>query len=88
MGIGELNDVVKAIGPYIYTDCSSSKIISLGTNAILGKWYGFQVYSMEAPPESARDDYKGPPWMWMVDYPYSAQYVQKQIFGKSNIVIQ
>ena len=88
LGIGELNDVVKAIGPYIYTDCSSSKIISLGTNAILGKWYGFQVYSMEAPPESAREPYSGEQWIWIVDYPYSAQHLQKQIYGKTNIVIE
>ena len=88
LGVSDLNNVVQTLGQYVYTDCPSTKILSLGTNAILGKWYNFQVYSMEAPPESARDDYKGPPWMWMVDYPYSAQYVQKQIFGKSNIVIQ
>lgn len=88
LSISDLNNVVQTLGQYVYTDCPSTKILSLGTTAILGKWYNFQVYSMEAPPESARDDYKGPPWMWMVDYPYSAQYVQKQIYGKSNIVIQ
>ena len=88
LGVSDLNNVVQTLGQYVYTDCPSTKILSLGTTAILGKWYNFQVYSMEAPPESARDDYKGPPWMWMVDYPYSAQYVQKQIYGKSNIVIQ
>lgn len=88
LGLGDLNKVVQTLGEYIYTDCPTTKIISLGTNAILGKWYNFQVYSMEAPPESARDEYNGNSWMWMVDYPYSAQYVQKQIYGESNIVIQ
>ncbi len=88
LSLSDLNNVVQTLGEYVYTDCPSTKILSLGTNAILGKWYNFQVYSMEAPPESARDDYAGSSWMWIVDYPYSAQYVQKQIFGKSNIVIQ
>ena len=88
LGIGDLNNVVQTLGEYIYTDCPSTKIVSLGTNAILGKWYNFQVYSMEAPPESAREAYSGSSWMWMVDYPYSAQYVQKQIYGESNIVIK
>ena len=88
LSISDLNNVVQTLGQYVYTDCPSTKILSLGTNAILGKWYNFQVYSMEAPPESARDEYAGELWMWIVDYPYSAQYVQKQIFGKSNIVIQ
>lgn len=88
LGLGDLNNVVQTLGEYIYTDCPMTKIISLGSNAILGKWYDYQVYSMEAPPESAREAYNGSSWMWMVDYPYSAQYVQKQIYGESNIVIQ
>lgn len=88
LGLSDLNTVVQTLGEYIYTDCPTTKIVSMGTNAILGKWYNFQVYSMEAPPESAREAYNGSSWMWMVDYPYSAQYVQKQIYGESNIVIQ
>lgn len=88
LGLGDLNKAVQTVGQYVYTDCPSTKIVSLGTNAILGKWYDFQVYSMEAPPESAREAYNGNTWMWLVDYPYSAQYVQKQIYGETNIVIQ
>ena len=88
LGLADLNTVVQTLGEYVYTDCPTTKIISLGTNAILGKWYDFQVYSMEAPPESAREGYEGSAWIWLVDYPYSAQYVQKQIYGETNIVIQ
>lgn len=88
LGLSDLNTVVQTLGEYVYTDCPTTKIISLGTNAILGKWYDFQVYSMEAPPESAREGYNGSAWIWLVDYPYSAQYVQKQIYGETNIVIQ
>ncbi len=88
LSVADLNDVVQTLGEYVYTDCSASKIISLGTNAILGQWYNYQVYSMESPPESARKDHKGSSWMWIVDYPYSAQYVQKQIYGQTNIVIE
>lgn len=88
LSIGDLNGVVQTLGEYIYTDCSMTKMVSLGTSAIIGKWYNYTVYSMEAPPESARKEYNGNSWMWLVDYPYSAQYVQKQIYGESNIVIQ
>lgn len=88
LSISDLNNVVQTLGEYIYTDCPATKIVSLGTSAIIGKWYDFQVYSMEAPPLSARKEYNGNSWMWLVDYPYSAQYVQKQIYGESNIVIQ
>ncbi len=88
LSVADLNDVVQTLGEYVYTDCSASKIVSLGTNAILGQWYNYQVYSMESPPESARKAYNGNSWMWIVDYPYSAQYVQKQIYGQTNIVIE
>lgn len=88
LSLGDLNNVVQTLGEYIYTDCSMTKMISLGSSAIIGKWYNYQVYSMDAPPESARREYSGNSWMWIVDYPYSAQYVQKQIYGESNIVIQ
>ena len=88
LNVADLNDVVKTLGEYVYTDCSASKIVSLGSNAILGQWFNYQVYSMESPPESARQAYEGNAWMWIVDYPYSAQYVQKQIYGQTNIVIQ
>ncbi|MBR5496484.1 MAG: LCP family protein [Clostridia bacterium] len=88
LSLNDINNVVQTLGQYIYTDCPMSKIISLGTNAVMDKWYNYKIYSMEAPPESARKDYKGSTWMWMVDYPYSAQYVQKQIYGETNIVIQ
>lgn len=88
LSIGELNNVVQTLGEYVYTDCPTTKIVSLGSSAILGKWYNYQVYSMEAPPESARKAYNGSTWMWLVDYPYSAQYVQKHIYGETNIVIQ
>lgn len=88
LSVSDLNDVVQTLGKYVYTDCSASKIVSLGTNAILGQWFNYQVYSMESPPESARKAYEGNSWMWIVDYPYSAQYVQKQIYGESNIVFE
>lgn len=88
LGLSDLNNVAQTLCQYVYTDCPMTKIVSLGSNAILGKWYDYTVYSMEAPPESARKDYNGSTWMWIVDYPYSAQYVQKQIYGETNIVIQ
>lgn len=88
LSLTTLNNIVSTLAPYVYTDVSTTKMISLGTNAILGKWYNFQVYSMEAPQESAREGCSGDTsWVWVVDYPYAAQYVQKQIYGETNITI-
>ncbi len=88
LDISDLNEVAQSLGEYVYTDCSMTKIISLGTNAILGKWYNYEINSVDAPPENAREAYNGNAWMWIVDYPISAQYVQNQIYGASNIVIE
>ena len=41
LGLSDLNNVVQTLGEYVYTDCPMTKIISLGTNGILGKWYNF-----------------------------------------------
>ena len=88
LGLKDLNKVLQTLGKYVTTDCPMTKIVTLGANAILGKWYDFKIYSMEAPPESAREAHNGAVWMWYVDYPYSAQFVQNQIYGDTNIVIQ
>ncbi|MCD7774788.1 MAG: LCP family protein [Clostridiales bacterium] len=88
LSITDLNNVAQTLGEYVYTDCSTAKIVTLGTNALLGKWYNYQVYSMVSPPESAREAYNGNTWMWIVNYPVSAQYVQKQLYGDTNIVLQ
>lgn len=87
LSISTLSNAVSAVAPYVYTDCSSANILSLGTSAILGKWYDFEIVSMESPGENARMPYEGSQWIWVVDYPYAAQCLQKQIYGESNIII-
>lgn len=83
----KLNKIITTVAPYVMTDMSTSELLSLGTRAIINQWYNFSVYSMEAPPESCRLDYNGSQWMWIVDYPLSAQYVQTQLYGETNITI-
>lgn len=87
LSVSLLNSVILTVAPYVSTDMSSTNMISLGTSAVLGKWYNYTVYSMSAPPESARASYNGSQWIWVVDYPFAAQYVQKQIYGETNINI-
>ncbi len=85
--ISSLNKIITTVAPYISTDMTARDLLILGTNAVIGKWYNYSVYSMEAPPESCRLDYNGSQWMWIVDYPVSAQYVQTQMYGETNIEI-
>lgn len=89
LSLTNLTKVVKTLAPHVYTNCSATRLITLGGNAVLGQWYNYQVRSMVAPPESARaEPLDGENWwVWIVDYPFAAQYVQKEIFGETNIVI-
>ena len=56
---------------------------------VLGQWYNFTIRSMAAPPESARaEPFDGKNWwVWIVDYPFAAQFVQRELYGETNIVI-
>lgn len=87
----QLDGVVKTLASYVRTDCSVSKIIALGTSALTNKWYDFEIISMEAPDESAREPYTTRSgdaiWIWVVDYPLAAQKVQQALYGTTNIVL-
>ena len=85
--LSSLSKIITTVAPYVSTDLSPRDLLKLGTSAVVGKWYNYDVYSMEAPPESCRLDYNGSQWMWIVDYPVSAQYVQTQMYGETNIDI-
>ncbi|MCR5782350.1 MAG: LCP family protein [Clostridia bacterium] len=85
--VSSLNKIISTVAPYISTDMSVTDLMKLGTSAVVSKWYNYTVYSMEAPPEEYRLDYNGSQWMWIVDYPASAQYVQTQLYGETNIEI-
>ncbi len=79
-----LNTVIK----YIKTDCGVTKIISLGTQALTEKWYEYEIVSGAVPSEEHRMDYRGNAWVWIVDYPASAQRLQKDIYGVTNIELK
>lgn len=88
--LSQLDGVVKTLCSYVRTDCSVSKIITLGTTAILNKWYDFEIVSMEAPAEDARQPYTthgDSVWIWVVDYPLAAQEVQNALYGHTNIIL-
>lgn len=89
LSVANLSSVISTLAPYIYTDCPATKLMYYGTQAILGQWYNYERRSMEAPQETARTEpYDGDSWwVWIVDYPYAAQYVQTQVYGETNIVI-
>ena len=89
LSLTNLAKVISTLAPHVYTDCSTTRLLTLGGNAVLGQWYNFTIRSMAAPPESARaEPFDGENWwVWIVDYPFAAQFVQRELYGETNIVI-
>lgn len=83
----QVDDYLDAVLPYISTDLKNQEIISLGTKAIWFKWYNYEIQNMQLPTEESRYGYEGSTWIWAIDFPLSAQAVQKAIFGMTNIVL-
>ncbi len=85
--INQIDDILNSLLKYIKTDCSTTKLISLATQALTGKWYNYQIVSTTLPAPENRLDYEGAAWVWIVDYPADAVYLQNTIYGKTNIVL-
>ena len=83
--VSQIDDILDTLLEYVKTDCGTSKLISLATQGLLGKWYEFEIVSQSLPAPENRMDYSGAAWVWIVDYPSDAVYLQKLIYGKTNI---
>lgn len=83
----QINDILDTLLSQVKTDCPTSKLISLATQALVGKWYDFEIVSNSLPAPENRLDYSGAAWVWIVDYPADAKALQEKIYGKSNIVL-
>lgn len=89
ISVSELDNVVNTLFTYVETDMSKTDIIKLGTRALLGKWYNFQLNQQQVPDEPYRLDYylENVIWMWVADYAGAAYEMQMNIYGYSNIVL-
>ena len=81
----DLPDLAKTLHKYVSTDCSVTELVSLGTQALSGKWYQYRIASFSYPREDNRMDYSGRAWVWIVDYPADARALQLEIYGITNI---
>ena len=91
--VDELKAIMQSLYPYVETDYSELQLMALGTEAMAGKWFEFNVISQTAPSENNRrgfNSYKthtGNLSVWIVDYIKAAQELQISIYGQSNIIL-
>ena len=93
--VGQLNSAVDTLLKNVRTDLKSGEIISWGTQALTQGWMQYDLTNYTAPSEEHRRDARMTTtsypshrlWVWMADFPLSAQELQKLLYGESNIVL-
>lgn len=85
LSIGQITDAVSTLLKYVKTDCPTTKILGYGTKALTNKWFNYDIIPLTVPTPDFRMDYLGYAWVWIVDYPPLAQYLQDTIYGSTNI---
>lgn len=83
--VSKLDNYLDAMLPYVTTNLKDQEIISMGTKALLMKWYSYDFQSMQIPTAESRFGYSGSTWIWAVDFPLSAQALQNALYGRTNI---
>lgn len=90
-------EVANTLLPYVKTGYSKSEVVSIARYALKSGWLGFSTQTCTVPANETDENgavittCKGGTfygvWCWKVDFPLSAQLLQKKIYGKTNIVL-
>ncbi len=85
ISLSQVTEVIETLFDYVKSDCSSVQLVSYATQALINKWYNYEVVSQSVPSLKHRMDYRGYAWVWIVDYPGAAKELHETIYGESNI---
>ena len=85
LSVSQVAEVIETLFDYVKSDCSSVQLISYATQAVLNKWYNYEIVSQHVPSLEHRMDYRGYAWVWIVDYPAAAKALHESIYGESSI---
>ena len=85
--VGDLNKYIDILLPYVDTGYAKTQILSLGVQAVTGKWFNYERTQLQMPDEESRTSGSANAWIWVVDYQLAAQKLQNELYGKSNITL-
>lgn len=85
--ISDLNKYIDILLPYVDTGYSKTQILSLGVQALTGKWFNYERTQLQMPDEESRTSGSANAWIWVVDYQLAAHKLQTELYGKSNITL-
>lgn len=90
-------EVANSLLPYVKTGYSKSEVVSIASYALKNGWLGYTTQTCTVPSNETDENgevittCKGGTfygtWCWKVDFPLSAQLLQKRIYGKTNITL-
>lgn len=90
-------EVANSLLPYVKTGFSKTEVVDISSYALKHGWLSFQTATQTVPENSTDENgsvittckggtFSGV-WLWKVDFPLSAQIMQQEIYGKTNIVL-
>ena len=82
-----MNKYIDIFLPYVDTGYSKTQILSLGVQAVTGKWFNYERTQLQMPDEECRTSGSANAWIWVVDYQLAAYKLQNEIYGQSNITL-
>ncbi len=91
--LSDLNGALDRFLPFVATNISNNDLLELGTKAIKGGWFNYEIVSDAAPSEENRvgvegfRTYTGNLFVWIVDYIREARNLQMKLYGQTNIEI-
>lgn len=101
--VGQLNNLLNTVLPYVRTNYRKSQIFALGTQALMQNWIAFPMEQQVCPiltnsedgtqKLTGKDSYmrtgygSAQEFVWIVDYQLDAQRIQNALYGMSNIEI-
>ena len=101
--VGQLNNMLNLVLPYVQTNYRRAQILALGTQALMQDWISYDMEQLSCPlldvnedgsvELTGKDSYmmtgygSAQEFVWIVDYQLDAQRVQQALYGMSNIEV-
>lgn len=101
--VGQLNNMLDLVLPFVTTNYRPAQLLSLGSQAIMQKWMNYEIEQVSCPlldinedgsvDLTGKDSYMmtgygyAAEFVWIVDYQMDAQRVQKALYGTTNVEI-
>ena len=101
--VGQLNNMMNVVLPYVQTNYRRSQLLALGTQALMQDWMSYDIEQISCPlldinedgsvAMTGKDSYmmtgygSRSEFVWIVDYQLDAQRVQQALYDTSNIEV-